>query len=243
MSDNVGLSTPRGSGTSGYVQRNLANYRPRDNYQQQQQQQSRDSLAQQMHRQRQPDQGLLEHDRKREVEVKVFELRDKLEEQGDVDDDDIDRQCDELRARLLADMNRRPAAAASSRNLKMHQVHELADAKIKESERLRQALKISKDYEEGSHWRRQEERVKKVQERDFFGGGGGAPAAAAAAPPAGGRRDSRDSGEDDDGYNSGRDRRGGGRDSREASPQRRRHEHDAPVDRYRRDRYRDRDQR
>lgn len=75
MSDNVGLSTPRGSGTSGYVQRNLAHlrqrdapYPPRD----------LDSLK---HRQRQPDKGILEHDRKREVEVKVFELRDKLEEE------------------------------------------------------------------------------------------------------------------------------------------------------------------
>lgn len=48
----------------------------------------------------------------------------------------------------------------------MHQIHELADAKIKESERLRQALKISKDYEEGSHWRKQEERLKKALERE-----------------------------------------------------------------------------
>ena len=48
----------------------------------------------------------------------------------------------------------------------MHQVHELADAKIKESERLRQALKISKDYEEGGHWRRQEERLKKGLEQE-----------------------------------------------------------------------------
>jgi len=78
MSDNVGLSTPRGSGTSGYVQRNLAAMRPRDmaapyppkDY---------DSMH---HKQRQPDKDLLEHDRKREVEVKVFELRDKLEDEG-----------------------------------------------------------------------------------------------------------------------------------------------------------------
>jgi hypothetical protein len=55
------------------------------------------------------------------------------------------------------------------RNFKMHQVHELADAKIKESERLRQALKISKDYEEGSHWRRQEERLKKGLEPEADG--------------------------------------------------------------------------
>lgn len=55
---------------------------------------------------------------------------------------------------------------APRRTFKMHQIHELADAKIKESERLRQALKISKDYEEGSHWRKQEERLKKALERE-----------------------------------------------------------------------------
>ncbi len=55
------------------------------------------------------------------------------------------------------------------KSFKMHQVHELADAKIKESERLRQALKISKDYEEGSHWRRQEERMKSRAEGDGEG--------------------------------------------------------------------------
>lgn len=57
----------------------------------------------------------------------------------------------------------RAAAAASAprRDIKMHKVHELADAKIKESERLRRALKISKDYEEGGHWKRQEERLQK----------------------------------------------------------------------------------
>jgi hypothetical protein len=82
MSDNVGLSTPRGSGTSGYVQRNLAHMRPRDmgapypprNH-------SSDAADSARHQPRQPDKGLLEHDRKREVEVKVFELRDKLEEE------------------------------------------------------------------------------------------------------------------------------------------------------------------
>jgi hypothetical protein len=225
MSDNVGLATPRGSGTSGYVQRNLAHMRPRDMaapYLP-----PRDGKDDLRHRPRQPDQGLLEHDRKREVEVKVFELRDKLEEEGcvspfsfslslrlcflvmrgfnkpsvlggvcgvanlgcgyRVEENEIETRCDELRAKLLAEMEERKKNAgrdgndsrrrnggggvgpAPRRNFKMHQVHELADAKIKESERLRQALKISKDYEEGSHWRRQDERQKKAAEREADG--------------------------------------------------------------------------
>ncbi|KAH6624276.1 cwf21 domain-containing protein [Chaetomium sp. MPI-SDFR-AT-0129] len=172
MSDNVGLSTPRGSGTSGYVQRNLAHQRPRDMAAPYLPRNDADSMR---HKPRQPDKGLLEHDRKREVEVKVFELRDKLEE-DEVDEDEIESRCDELRKKLLADLEKSLAGngrrgdgssgVGPRRNFKMHQVHELADAKIKESERLRQALKISKDYEEGSHWKKQEERLKKGLEQD-----------------------------------------------------------------------------
>lgn len=83
-----------------------------------------------------------------------------------VDEDEIDSQCDKLRKELLEEMEKGGRGADSKKVLKMHQVHELADAKIKESERLRKALKINKDYKEGSHWRRQEERLKKASERD-----------------------------------------------------------------------------
>ncbi|KAL2164099.1 hypothetical protein VTH06DRAFT_3313 [Thermothelomyces fergusii] len=178
MSDNVGLPTPRGSGTSGYVQRNLAHMKPRDRaapYP------PRGGDADgPRHKPRQPDRGLLEHDRKREVEVKVFELRDRLEEEG-VDEEEIESRCDELRKKLLAEMEKDQERGGSGgvggggagvgprRSFKMHQVHELADAKIKESERLRQALKISKDYEEGSHWKKQEERLESRLEQEADG--------------------------------------------------------------------------
>jgi hypothetical protein len=42
----------------------------------------------------------------------------------------------------------------------------MADAKIKESERLRKALKISSNYEEGSHWKKQEERLRGALESE-----------------------------------------------------------------------------
>ena len=45
-------------------------------------------------------------------------------------------------------------------------MHELAAAKIEESEKLRRALGISKDYEEGSHWKRQEERLRESLQKD-----------------------------------------------------------------------------
>lgn len=86
-----------------------------------------------------------------------------------VDEEEIDTQCDELRKKLLDEMEKKLKGGGPGplrKNLKSYQVHELADAKIKESEKLRQAFRISKDYEEGSHWRKQEERLKKALERE-----------------------------------------------------------------------------
>ena len=89
--------------------------------------------------------------------MKVFELRDKLEEDG-ADEDEIDNQCDDLRKKLESEQARSNGGGPKARGLKSHQVHEIAKAKIEESEKLRKALGISKDYEEGSHWKKQEER-------------------------------------------------------------------------------------
>ncbi|KAF2398244.1 cwf21-domain-containing protein [Trichodelitschia bisporula] len=153
MSANVGLSTPRGSGTSGYVQRNLSHLKPRDHaapY-------PTDDLRR--HRQRQPDPEILEHERRRKIEVKVFELRDKLEEEG-VDEDEIDERTDQLRKELEAEDQANIGKGTDARGLKSHQVHDLAKAKIEETERLRKAFGIREDYEEGSHWKRQEERLR-----------------------------------------------------------------------------------
>lgn len=77
MSSNVGLTTPRGSGTSGYVQKNRSLLKPRDKVAPYPK-----DWDQAKHRQRQPDQEILEHESRREIEVKVFELRDKLEDEG-----------------------------------------------------------------------------------------------------------------------------------------------------------------
>ncbi|KFY71423.1 hypothetical protein V501_03211 [Pseudogymnoascus sp. VKM F-4519 (FW-2642)] len=157
MSSNVGLTTPRGSGTSGYVQRNLAHLKPREQFK------PYPTDGDLKHRQRQPDKEILEHDRKRDVEVKVFELQDKLEDEG-VDEEEIEKQTEALRQKLLGEM-KKGTDRRDAKGLKSHQVHELAEAKIRESDRFRNALGISKNYEEGSHWRKQEERMRESLEK------------------------------------------------------------------------------
>ncbi|PGH31284.1 hypothetical protein GX50_05929 [[Emmonsia] crescens] len=204
MSSNVGLSTPRGSGTSGYVQRNLSFLKPRDagygapypplsasgaNADQQ----SNNSF-----RQRKPDKQILEHDRRRAVEVKILEERDRLEEENEeegkkdkLSEDEIEKRLDEMRKRLVAELEEELKSGGDGRRgplgskdgdggkggrkqFKTYQVHELAEAKIEESERLRKALGIRGEGEQGDEWRwggdggrRREERERaREKERD-----------------------------------------------------------------------------
>lgn len=205
MSSNVGLPTPRGSGTSGYVQRNHAFMKPRNaGYGAPYPPLSADSATGGF-KQRQPDRKILEHDRLREVEVRVMEERERLEgrneeveaemetegrkgseqegaEEGEttespsakdkntdekriLSDEEIDQCCEALRAKLLKDLEDEDARPNTSnqrsggrrgkdapkerKQFKAYQVHELAEAKIEESERLRRALGIQEDRETG----------------------------------------------------------------------------------------------
>ena len=76
-----------------------------------------------------------------------------------VDEDEIEAQTEALRKKLLAGSANGDKSTTKGQ-FKPHQVHELAAAKIEESEKLRKALGIREDYEEGSHWKRQEERLR-----------------------------------------------------------------------------------
>ena len=220
MSSNVGLSTPRGSGTSGYVQRNHAFMKPRNAGAPYPPPLSSDAAGLGVgggFRQRQPDKKILEHDRLREMEVKIMEERERLEEvneeleeqgqgaqapkkggdekkkKGDkegendeeeegetsekpdgtdddekriLSDDEIDARCEALRAKLLHDLDEEQSGAGPGpdrrksrrdrdqppkerKQFKAYQVHEQAEAKIEESERLRRALGIREDSETG----------------------------------------------------------------------------------------------
>ncbi len=79
MYNGIGILTPRGTGTSGYVQTNKFNLRPgrAGGAWQQQQQESKHQPAN-----KQPNQEILEHNRKREIEVKLAEMADELEDKG-----------------------------------------------------------------------------------------------------------------------------------------------------------------
>lgn len=76
MYNGIGLLTVRGSGTSGYVQTNKFNLRNRApiSYNEE----LRDSKPET----KQPDKTILEHNRKRAIEVKLAEIEAQLEDEG-----------------------------------------------------------------------------------------------------------------------------------------------------------------
>lgn len=171
MSSNVGLATPRGSGTSGHVQRNTASIKKSAPYP------PVSGSIDRSFKQRIPDKEILEHERKRAIEVQVMVERDRLEEENErieeaqkskknkttdgkpneekvLSDDEIDEQCNTLRERLLAELEKelesdKKQHKTDGRPLKSYQVHELADAKLAETAKLRRAFGLTENKETG----------------------------------------------------------------------------------------------
>lgn len=199
MSSNVGLSTPRGSGTSGYVQRNSAFLKPRNaGYGAPYPPVATDDKGLSGFRQRKPDQQILDHDRKRAIELQVLEERERLEEENEelekdkkkaLTEEEIDERCDALRAKLLKELEEGDKVSSAGdrrrrqqqrgglydkdrRQLKSYQVHELAEAKIQESERLRKALGIKEDWEKKDSVAPSANEKEKVERKEEEDGGG-----------------------------------------------------------------------
>lgn len=155
----IGLPTPRGTGTSGYVQRNMSALNPATqsqrgvySWRQELEHRSRRSetgFQRDNYVERKVDEGILEHERKRAIEVECMALRDELEETDGIAEEEIERRVDELRARLKAradderELGRSGSGSGSGgasggrTQFKSHQVHEIVRAKELENERFR----------------------------------------------------------------------------------------------------------
>ncbi|KAJ3158390.1 RNA-splicing factor [Geranomyces michiganensis] len=96
----IGLSTARGSGTNGYVQRNLSTLRPRERIRDQPVIDDRPPPI------RKANKEILDHQKKREVELKCAVLQDELEAQGELSEDEVEARVDALRTQLLGNLER-----------------------------------------------------------------------------------------------------------------------------------------
>lgn len=80
MYNGIGLQTPRGSGTNGYVQRNFAVVRKtkeKVNYRTEAELEKIEASSN-----KSANKDILDHERKRKMEVKCMELEEVLESQG-----------------------------------------------------------------------------------------------------------------------------------------------------------------
>ena len=136
MYNGVGLATPKGSGTSGFVQRSLSHIQERKKS-------SRDySDTQQGPKKRKPNAELLEHERKRQIEIKCLRLRDSLVESGKYTEEEIELQIKDLRTSLSKTQVGLQLKEASD-------THRLDQLKKEKMETLQDALHINKNSKEG----------------------------------------------------------------------------------------------
>ena len=96
MYNGIGLATVRGSGTSGYVQRNLSHV-PASKEKRRIDYKTEDDLKEKV---REPNRGILEHERKRKIEVKCAELEDLLLDQN-LDEQEVAEKVGAYRKVLL----------------------------------------------------------------------------------------------------------------------------------------------
>ncbi|ESO97732.1 hypothetical protein LOTGIDRAFT_152826 [Lottia gigantea] len=98
MYNGIGLQTARGSGTNGFVTRNLSfikKHKDRIDYKSEEEvKKLEQSLV------KQPNQDILQHERKRKVELKCCEMQELMEEQG-YSKDEIEGKVSVFRKMLM----------------------------------------------------------------------------------------------------------------------------------------------
>merc|ERR1711865_209351 len=137
MYNGIGLQSVRGSATNGYVQRNLSFVRRNNQRPSEFDQEDYEPPAP-----KRADPGILEHERKRQIELKIVMFRDAMEERN-YSEEEIEVKVAEIRKQLAAagDENKEESTAKSS--------YAIAEAQAKKNRAFEAAMGISKDYEVG----------------------------------------------------------------------------------------------
>ena len=142
----IGLSTARGTGTNGFVQRNISYVKPRHsgtaNFSGRH---NSASVADWTGRRANKD--ILLHEKKRQVEVKCLELRDLLERKGtEMSPEEIDEKISALRSELLAAIELELGGDSSGKSVidtsTASESHRLAEIKEQENLKLAKAFGI-----------------------------------------------------------------------------------------------------
>eukprot|EP01057_Protomagalhaensia_wolfi_P006092 Protomagalhaensia_wolfi_Nauph_80__6091@NODE_863_length_1933_cov_45_667899_g650_i0_p2_GENE_NODE_863_length_1933_cov_45_667899_g650_i0NODE_863_length_1933_cov_45_667899_g650_i0_p2_ORF_typecomplete_len166_score27_75cwf21/PF08312_12/2_9e08cwf21/PF08312_12/8_7e02cwf21/PF08312_12/4_1e03_NODE_863_length_1933_cov_45_667899_g650_i012741771 len=149
MYNGIGLPTPRGSGTSGYIQRNLGHMPAGGNRRRLGKPSGDKKETGSLKVKAGGDPELLEHERRRKVEIQLLDYIDDLETKG-IAGTQLDEMVEAKREELLRqeeEPEERDDRVAIHREKKRdleRDTHIRAKEKIKEEERMRRALKLEK---------------------------------------------------------------------------------------------------
>ncbi|XP_070141174.1 SRRM2 protein homolog rsr-2 isoform X7 [Drosophila kikkawai] len=146
MYNGIGLTTPRGSGTNGHVQRNWAAVRPGKKDKDYRAEDDTKKLDAQLNRP--PNKEILDHDRKRKIEVKCLEFEEILEKQGRTPEE-IKTHVDAFRQKLMG-QGKTDVAKDEFGRVAVRDTHQIAEAQQQKNARLREAFNISEYFVEGS---------------------------------------------------------------------------------------------
>jgi serine/arginine repetitive matrix protein 2 len=141
MYNGVGLTTPRGSGTSGYVQKNLAFINKTTNRMkfQKELEQLKSNPPKPPKR---PNNEILQHEQKRLIEIQLLKFSRKLKEEG-FETLDIENKVKVAREYLYEKLEQAPLLTDSSSHSKIFK-------KSEEIKKFEAAFNIDKDYVPGS---------------------------------------------------------------------------------------------
>lgn len=148
MYNGIGLATARGSGTNGHVQRNLSFVRQgkKDNVKYKTEAELAKAEA---INNRPPNEEILEHEKKRKIEVKCLEFEEILEDQ-DYTPEEIAAKVQALREKLLGEIQTEELPKDEFGRYAVRETHQLAAAKHEKNAMLRSAFGISEYFVEGS---------------------------------------------------------------------------------------------
>ncbi|KAL0297413.1 UNVERIFIED_CONTAM: Serine/arginine repetitive matrix protein 2 [Sesamum radiatum] len=145
MYNGIGLQTPRGSGTNGYIQSNKFFVKPKTNKVVTDSSRGFESGQGTAGVTRKPNKEILEHDRKRQIQLKLLVLEEKLIDQG-YTDAEIAEKLDEARKSLEAKEDEDGGnTAVFSEKFSETQTHQVAARKERQMETLKAALGIESE--------------------------------------------------------------------------------------------------
>ncbi|XVF58131.1 hypothetical protein PTKIN_Ptkin07bG0038400 [Pterospermum kingtungense] len=147
MYNGIGLTTPRGSGTNGYVQSNIFFVKPKTNRLTDAKRRFEDGQGTAGLITKKPNRDILEHDRKRQIELRLVILEDKLIEQGFTESEIADKLVEArkaLEAQQEKDEEEGEIIPTPTHQNKVSdtQTHQVAARKEKQMETFRAALGI-----------------------------------------------------------------------------------------------------